>query len=322
MKRRSPPWSRSASGASSRTSPSSTPASSVSSPETARTRSTTPWPARRRSRKRSARSTSERRRACQRPPIRMNGSLAAASSASSSSVRTSSPTASRQSNRASSAVERRPLDRTGGPLVARRLTRRRLRVPSQAAGSMTGTPRSSSRGTALRRKRRTVVGLELRLGRLGRMELDPGFGEERLDLRQLPDQIAARVAGTQEREDLVAAAPEQRRGQAERRIVLRLQPQLEHDRVSVLRLRPRPLVEVEAEPPRRRGASTEAGVDPARQPPSQRRVARVGREHRLGGGEPVQEQLRGGRAAGPDGPASRTRSAWRRSRAIWSTRTG
>ena len=57
-------------------------------------------PSRRRSRKRSARSTSERRSACQRPRTRISGSLAAASSASSSSVRVVSPIASCQSKRA------------------------------------------------------------------------------------------------------------------------------------------------------------------------------------------------------------------------------
>ena len=146
------------SGASRVTSPSSTPASSVSRPETARTRSTIPAPDRRRSRKRSARSTSERRSACHLPATRMKGCLAAASSASSSSVSTASPTASRQSNRASSVGERKPLARRAGWLEAVRLTRTRLGERIQAAGSKTGTPCSSSFGIALRRNRRTVSG--------------------------------------------------------------------------------------------------------------------------------------------------------------------
>ncbi len=139
--------------------------------------------------------------------------------------------------------------------------------------------------------------LELRLGRLGRMELDAGVGEERRDLGQLPDQIAARVARTQERIHLVAAAPEERGGQAEGGIVLRLQPELEHDRVSLLRLRSGPLVEVQAESPRRRRPPSETGVDPAGHPTSQRLVPRVGRERRLGRGKAGEEQLRGGCAA-------------------------
>ena len=106
------------------TSPSSRPASSSSIPETARTRSTTD-PSRRRSRKSSAFSTSERRSACQRPPIRISGSLAAASSISSSSVSVVSPIASFQSNRARASVVSRPLE-CAATLVAVRLTRRRL----------------------------------------------------------------------------------------------------------------------------------------------------------------------------------------------------
>ena len=157
-KRRSPAPRREESGSSSVTSPSSTPASSVSSPDTARTSSTIPMPARRRSRKRSAFSTSARRTACQRSPMRTKGSFAAARSASSSSVSSVSPTASRQSNRASSVGERKPLERTRGALVAVRLTRMRVGERSHDAGSRTGTSRSSSFGIASRRKSRTCSG--------------------------------------------------------------------------------------------------------------------------------------------------------------------
>ena len=48
------------------------------------------------------------------------------------------------------------------------------------------------------------------------------LGEQRLDLRQLPGEVAARVAGAEEPEDVVALLLEQRGGQAERRVVARL----------------------------------------------------------------------------------------------------
>ena len=56
---------------------------------------------------------------------------------------------------------------------------------------------------------------------------------------------------------------------------------------------------MEAELPRRRGAAAEAVVDPAGEPPLERRVAGVARQLGLGGGEPVEEELERGRAAVP-----------------------
>ena len=155
--RSSPPARSAPRPSSSVTSPSSSPASSTSIPETARTRSTTE-PSRRRSRNFSARSTSERRNACQRPWIRISGSLAAASSTSSSSVSVVSPIASFQSNRASASVPRSPLERLA-TLVAVRLTRSLLADVTQFRGSSTGTPISSRRGIAVRRTNRTSSSL-------------------------------------------------------------------------------------------------------------------------------------------------------------------
>ena len=159
--RSSPPSSSAPSASSRTTSPSSSPASSSSMPETARTRSTTD-PSRRRSRNRSAFSTSERRSACQRPRTRISGSFAAASSTSSSSVSVVSPIASFQSKRARASVVSSPLERAA-TLVAVRLTRRRLDEVTQFRGSSTGTPSSSRRGIACgarsgRRRRRARSG--------------------------------------------------------------------------------------------------------------------------------------------------------------------
>ena len=155
-KRRSrSPASSSCSAGSSSTSPSSSPSSSVSRPETARTRSTIPASPRRRSRKRSARSTSDCRTACQRPPTRTNGSFWRARSRSSSSVSVSSPTASFQSKRAIASVERSPEE---GRLVAVRLSRTRFGARTHSPGSRTGTARSPSSGMVSRRNGPTSSG--------------------------------------------------------------------------------------------------------------------------------------------------------------------
>ena len=105
------------------------------------------------SRKRSARSTSAARRACQRPRRRTRGSFAAASSESSASVSSTSPIAMRQSNRASASRESKPLERPGA--VATRFTRTRLGLETHSRGRRTGTPSSSSLGIASRRSART-----------------------------------------------------------------------------------------------------------------------------------------------------------------------
>ena len=235
-----------------------------------------------------------RRSACQRPATRTKGSFAAARSASSCSLRTVSPTASFQSNVASEAVERRPLERAGRPLlVAVRLTRSLLGDPSQVPGSSTGTPRASSSGIASRRNSCTSSPSSSASAGVASVEADAVLGEQRLDLGQLAGQVAVRVARAQEREDLVALLVQQPGGQPEGRIVLGVQPQLEHQRRPAL-------VQVEAELPRRRGAAAEAVVEPAGEPAVERRVARVARQLRVGRAEPVEEELdarSGGRSA-------------------------
>ncbi len=148
--KRASPSSSSASERSSVTSPRSSPASSVSRPETVRTRSTTPPPRLRRSRKRIARCTSDWRSACQRPATWTTGLFAAASSARSASPRSRSPTARRQSKLASASVLRRPLD--CAPSRALTFARMRAGALTHAVGSNTGTSRCSSCGISSRRK--------------------------------------------------------------------------------------------------------------------------------------------------------------------------
>ena len=112
------------------------------------------------------------------------------------------------------------------------------------------------------------------------------------------------------------SVPHERRGQAERRVVLGLQPQLEHE------LRPAPdspLVEVQAQLPRGRRAACEradAVVHPARQLPLQRRDSpECGGRSDSAAVEPFEEELERGRTARL--PAEKlTWSARSRSRAI------
>ena len=262
--------------------------------ETARTSSTIPAPVRRRSRKRSAFSTSDRRSACQRPATRTNGSFAAARSASSCSLRTTSPTASRQSNVASAAVERSPLERAARPLlVAVRLTRSLLGDPSHAPGSSTGTPRASSSGIASRRNSCTSsASSSASAGSASskRMPCSASSGSISVSCRARSRRGSL---ARRKREDLVALLVQERGGQPESRIVLGVQPQLEHE------CRPA-LVQVEAELPRRRGAAAEAVVEPAGEPPVERRVAGVARQLRLGGARARRGRARarsGGRSA-------------------------
>ena len=179
---------------------------------------------------------------------------------------------------------------------------RRRQVDLEPAGRSKPGARQQHRDAArleqrhrLAQEQLYLVGVELRLGGGGFVEANPVLGEQRLDLGQLPGQVAARVARAEEREDLVALLVEERRGQAQGRVVLGVQPELEHEGRPAL-------VQVQAELPRRRGAPAEAVVEPAGQPPVQRRVAGVARQLRVGGAEPVEEELeRGGTAVAQRG---------------------
>ncbi len=162
---------------------------------------------------------------------------------------------------------------------------------------------------------------ELRLGRLGGVELDPDLRQHGLELRQLADQIAARIAGAQEREDVAVAVPEQRRGQAEGRIVARLQPELEHE--------PRLLARVRGGRssrwrPRRHSVRASVSSPPSTQ--SESRFSSAARPEWRGSTESAAVSPSSRWSIAFARPAlegaSRTPSARRRSRAIWSTRTG
>ena len=231
--RSSPPASSAPRPSSSVTSPELEPRVLDLDPETARTRSTTE-PSRRRSRNFSARSTSERRRACQRPWMRISGSFAAASSTSSSSVRVVSPIASFQSKRASESVAEQPARAAGharGDEVDPELAGRTR--PSSAAGARArrapraGESRCAGRTARRRRSARS------RSARPGRTRAHP---------RRAPAR-SARAGGARRsvgRPSGGSRTPRRRRrsrsevGRDERRIVGGLQPELEHERGGLI----------------------------------------------------------------------------------------
>ena len=130
------------------------------------------------------------------------------------------------------ACERRRREQSARAVAA---SARRAQVDAQAArlaqpgcGKQDGDAALLEPRPRLAEERPDLGRLELHLGRLV-AELDPCLRQERLDLGEPPDQVAPRVARAQEREDPVLAVPDERRGESERRIVLRLEPQLEHE---------------------------------------------------------------------------------------------
>ncbi len=179
-----------------------------------------------------------------------------------------SPTASRQSNDASTDVESSPLE-AAGSLRAVTFARSLVGARSHAAGSATCTSRASSCGSSARRKYETVSASSSVANGSSSAKLDALGREQGPQLGQVAFEVCQRIARADERERVVAALPQQRHGQAERRVVVGMQPQLERERVA------RALLEMQAEPPRRLLQLGEAVVDPARQPPLERRVARV-----------------------------------------------
>ena len=248
---------------------------------------------RRRSRNRSAFSTSDRRSACQRPATRTNGSFAAARSASSCSLRTTSPSASFQSKVASDAVERRPLDRAPTPLlVAVRLTRSLLGDPSQAPGSSTGTPRASSSGIASRRNSCTSSpssSASAGFASSKRMPCSASSGSISVSCR------ARSRRASLARRKLKTSSPSSCSSEAGSPRVGSSSACSHSSSTSAVPA----LVEVEAELPGSRGATAEAVVEPAGEPPVERRVAGVARQLRLGSAEAVEEELERSRAAVP-----------------------
>ena len=130
---------------------------------------------------------------------------------------------------------------------------------------------------------------ELRLRRLGHVEFDADLGQHRLQLGEVADEVTARIAGAQEGEDVAVRAPEQRGGEAQGRIVARLQPELEHE-PRLLSLREGwALVELEADPPLGAGQRPEPAVDPVGEPAFERGKAGVAGKHGVGRRQPFEQ---------------------------------
>ena len=144
-----------------------------------------------------------------------------------------------------------------------------------------------------------VVG-ELDPGGLCGVECEPAFGENGLDQAELPVHRDPRVGRAEEAEDRIAAVVEERGGEGQRRVVGRLEPELEDDGggllgsvavVGLVGLVVGALVEAEAEQPGGAGAALEAAVDPVGEPALEGTEARMGRQLGLGRREAVEEEL-------------------------------
>ena len=184
----------------------------------------------------------------------------------------------------------RPLERPAA-LVAVRLTRSRLDEVTQLRGSSTGTPISSSRGIAVRSTNLTSSSLSSIVVGSRRVERKAALGEDRLDQPELTVHGDPGIGRAEEPEHGVAAVVQKRGGEGQRRIVGRLQPQLEHDDGCAAGLDVGVLVEPQAEEPRCAGAALEATVDPVGEPSLERAEPRVRRQLGLGRGEAVEEEL-------------------------------
>ena len=197
----------------------------------------------------------------------MSGSFAAASSCSSASLSSTSPTARRQSKDAIASRVSRPLE-TG---AARRddVDPDDSSSRSTRAGAARVSPSSSRRGRTCMQKRAGP-------GRGRAPRRDGGSPESTMpasarigamvrDGGRAP--AADRSRG--ESEHLVGAVAQQRCGQRERRVVRRLEPELEHD---AGRPRRGALVESEAEVPGSARPPREARVDPRAESPFERGI--------------------------------------------------
>ncbi len=87
-----------------------------------------------------------------------------------------------------------------------------------------------------------------------------------------------RVGRAEEAEHRVATVVEQRCRERQRRVVCRLEPELEDERGGPVLGRLRPLVESQAEEPRGTRPSLETAIDPVRESPLERAEAGVQRE--------------------------------------------
>ena len=166
---------------------------------------------------------------CHRPRRRTSGSFAAASSASSWGVSSTSPIASRQveNDAIASAGEDAARRASGGS--ATRLTLMRLAVATHAPGQAHRDAELLQPWEPLAHESAHLRVVELDGARRITAKLDANALEDGCDQLQPELERAPRIALAQEREHLVAPVAQQARGERERGVVGRLEPQLEDD---------------------------------------------------------------------------------------------
>ena len=206
------------------------------------------------------------------------------------------------------------------PLVAVRLTLRRLGVRSQAAREQDGD-------AALLEPRHRLAE-ERRRPRPARAPPRPGSAPSSIPpppaaaRSRRAARIRSRRGSLARRKEKIPSSPFQTSDGREARASGRPPPGARARARARDSSSAEPLVEMERELPRRRREPAEAVVDPAGEPPLERGVAGVPRQHGLGGGQPPRKSSsapgrRRARAARGERRVARSRS-----RAIWSTRTG
>ena len=153
-----------------------------------------------------------------------------------------SPIASFQSNRARVSVVSRPLER---PRRARsgQVHPKPAGRADPVPGEQDGDAELLQAWNRIAEHESDVVVVELDRGRLHRVEREAALGEYGLDQPELAVHRGPRVGRAEEAEHRVPTVVQERRGEGERRIVGRLQPQLEHDRGRPIGFRVGVLVE-------------------------------------------------------------------------------
>ena len=157
-------------------------------------------------------------------------------------------------------------------------------------------------------ERAHLVVIEDCLGHLRVEWREAGVGEDRADRLETALDRSARIAVSEEREDVLVALEERCR-KRERRVVGRLEQQLDDDARPVAGLVL--LVESQPDVPGGARAPAEATVDPRAQAPLERRVPAVGGQRRVVRMERGEEALRGAvtETCGRSGPHPMERTA-------------
>ena len=129
-----------------------------------------------------------------------------------------------------------------------------------------------------------AVRVEANVARLFTVELEAVLLQDRAKLVERALDVRVRIGVAQEVERVGARIPEECGRESDRRVVGRVEPELERHAVLAL-------VEMQSQTPRRTDEPCEALVDPARDALLERSVADAVRQLRLGRGQPVEQRL-------------------------------